>query len=144
MVGKDLVKLRGLSHGVTGVFYRTLKKKNVKNKVNYLVVPIDEFKSSRICSICKTDTLQKAFHTCCFGVLVCKTCKKLWQRGVNASKNMMSIVSSIWSQDGRPTAFKKIYIYLIYISYCLNVHGLDFYHRKDFRLLQVNSFRLTL
>jgi hypothetical protein len=33
MVGKDLVKLRGLIHGVTGVFYRILK--NVKKKVNY-------------------------------------------------------------------------------------------------------------
>ncbi|KAG2206077.1 hypothetical protein INT46_010081, partial [Mucor plumbeus] len=29
-------------------------------------------------------------------------------RDVNASKNMMSIASSIWNRDGRPTAFKRI------------------------------------
>ncbi|KAG2202979.1 hypothetical protein INT46_009096 [Mucor plumbeus] len=27
---------------------------------------------------------------------------------VNASKNMMPIASSIWNQDGRPTAFKRV------------------------------------
>jgi transposase len=43
-----------------------------------------------------------------YNYLVCKTCKTLWQRDVNASKNMMSIASSIWNQDGGPTAFKRI------------------------------------
>ncbi|KAG2202343.1 hypothetical protein INT46_004668 [Mucor plumbeus] len=61
MVGKDSVKLRGLTHGVTGMFYRALKKREKKGKL--LVVPIDEFKTSRICNICKTDTLYKASHT---------------------------------------------------------------------------------
>ncbi|KAG2193015.1 hypothetical protein INT46_009817, partial [Mucor plumbeus] len=61
-----------------------------------------------ICNICKTDTLYKASHTRSYGVLVCKTCKTLWQRDVNASKNMMSIASSIWNRDGRPTAFKRV------------------------------------
>jgi len=106
MVGKDLVKLRGLRHGVTGMFYRTLKKREKEGEL--LVVPIDEFKTSRICNICKTDTLYKASHTRGYGVLVCKTCKTLWQRDVNASKNMMSIAPSIWNRDGRPTAFKRV------------------------------------
>ncbi|KAG2197190.1 hypothetical protein INT46_003352 [Mucor plumbeus] len=106
MVGKDLVKLRGLRHGVTGMFYRTLEKREKEGEL--LVVPIDEFKTSRICNICKTDTLYKASHTRGFGVLDCKTCKTLWQRDVNASKNMMSIAPSIWNRDGRPTAFKRV------------------------------------
>ena len=105
MVGKDSVKLRGLRHGVTCMFYRTLKKREKEGEL--LVVPIDEFKTPRICNICKTDTLYKASHARGFGV-VCKTCKTLWQRDVNACKNMMSIASSIWNQDGRPTAFKRI------------------------------------
>ena len=43
-----------------------------------------------------------------YNYLVCKTCKTLWQRDVNASKNMMPIASSIRNQDGRPTAFKRV------------------------------------
>ena len=109
MVGKGLVSFRGLRHGVTGVFYRILKKRKKEDEL--LVVPIEKLKSSRIFNICKTDTLHKASHTRGFGVLVCKTCKTcktLWQRDVNASKNMMSIASSIWNRDGRPTAFKRV------------------------------------
>jgi hypothetical protein len=106
MVGKDSVKLRGLRHGVTGMFYRTLKKREKESEL--LVVPIDVFKMTRICNISKIDTLYKASHTRGFNVLVCKTCKILWQRDVNASKNMISIASSIWNRDGRPTAFKRI------------------------------------
>ena len=52
--------------------------------------------------------MHKASSTCGFGVLVCKTYKTLCQGDVNASKNMMSIESSIWNHDGRPTAFKRI------------------------------------
>ncbi|KAG2198248.1 hypothetical protein INT46_009027, partial [Mucor plumbeus] len=106
MVGKDSVKLIGLRHGVTGMFYRTLKKREKEREL--VVVSIDEFKTSRICNICKADTLYKASRTRGFGVLVCKTCKTLWQRDVNTSKNMMSIASSIWNRDGRPTAFKRV------------------------------------
>ena len=95
MVEKDSVKLRGLRHNVTGMFYRTLKKREKESEL--LVVPIDDFKTSRICNICKTDTLYKASHTRGFGVLAYKTCKTLWQRNVNASKNIMSIASSIWN-----------------------------------------------
>ncbi|KAG2202266.1 hypothetical protein INT46_009992, partial [Mucor plumbeus] len=103
---KRLVKLRGLRHGVTSMFYRTLKEREKESEL--LVVPIDEFRKSRICNICKTDTLYKASHTGGFGVLVCKTCKTLWQRDVNTFKNIMSIASSIWNQDGSPTAFKRV------------------------------------
>jgi transposase len=106
IVGNDLVKLRGLRHGVTSMFYRTLKEREKESEL--LVVSIDEFRTSRICNICKTDTLYKASHTGGFGVLVCKTYKTLWQRDVNAFKNMMSIASSIWNQDGSPTASKRV------------------------------------
>jgi hypothetical protein len=107
MVGKDLVKLSGLRHGATVVFYRILKK--CENEGELLVVPtIDKLKMPRICNICKTGTSDKAFYTHDFGILVCKTCKTLWQRGVNASKNMMSIAFSICNQDGRPITFSRI------------------------------------
>jgi transposase len=92
MIGKYLVKLRGLRHGVTGVFYRTLKKHGKEGKL--LVVPINGFKTPRFCNNCKTDTMYEASHTRGFDVLVCKICKTLWQRDVNTSKNIMSIASS--------------------------------------------------
>jgi hypothetical protein len=57
---------------------------------------------------------------------------------------MMSIASSIWNQYGCPNAFKRVWIYYIYILYRHNVHGLAFCYQKDFRLLQVSLFGLTL
>jgi hypothetical protein len=58
MVGKYLVKLIGLRHGVVGMFYRTLTKHEKEGEL--LVVSIDEFKTFRICNIFKTDTVHTA------------------------------------------------------------------------------------
>ncbi|KAI7893655.1 uncharacterized protein EV154DRAFT_479179 [Mucor mucedo] len=40
------------------------------------------------------------------GVLCCQKCEKVWQRDVNAARNIMIISKAIWSDEGRPEAFK--------------------------------------
>ncbi|KAI8971610.1 hypothetical protein BDF20DRAFT_824659, partial [Mycotypha africana] len=40
-------------------------------------------------------------------ILVCKTCKILWNRDVNAAKNMMAISISVWKDKERPTEFSR-------------------------------------
>ncbi|GAA5803769.1 hypothetical protein HPULCUR_009253 [Helicostylum pulchrum] len=42
------------------------------------------------------------------GILECeKTCHLLWQRDVNATKNMLDIANSIWEGQGRPNPFNR-------------------------------------
>jgi hypothetical protein len=39
--------------------------------------------------------------------LDCKTCGILWQRVINASKNMLDISNTIWNNNGRPAVFRR-------------------------------------
>ncbi|KAI9275005.1 hypothetical protein EDC94DRAFT_591774, partial [Helicostylum pulchrum] len=80
--GKDLVKLKGLRCGVVGI------------------LSIDGFKAARICNKRSADSLNPAKNVKGQSVLVCKNCNTLWQRDVNASKNILSISLSIWKGDG--------------------------------------------
>ncbi|KAI8984068.1 hypothetical protein BDF20DRAFT_363565 [Mycotypha africana] len=41
----------------------------------------------------------------CYSTKVCKHCHILWQRDINASKNMMTIAASVWAGHGRPSQF---------------------------------------
>ncbi|GAA5808947.1 hypothetical protein MFLAVUS_002347 [Mucor flavus] len=68
---------------------------------------VDEFKTSRICCRCGTDSLDGVAHVKGHSVLVCKTCNTLWQRDVNAAKNMMKISLSIWKGMGRPKVYSR-------------------------------------
>ncbi|KAI7873225.1 uncharacterized protein EV154DRAFT_556343 [Mucor mucedo] len=86
MFGKDLVKLKRLECGVTGVMWRSLKKREAACEL--IAITIDEYKTSKVCSQCYFDTL------------------KVWQSDVNAAGNMMIISKAIWSGEGRPEAFE--------------------------------------
>lgn len=45
------------------------------------------------------------------GILECQnTCLLLWQRDVNATKNMLDIANSIWEGQDRPNPFNRIQI----------------------------------
>ncbi|KAI9251161.1 hypothetical protein EDC94DRAFT_622434 [Helicostylum pulchrum] len=56
MFGKDNVKLRETRCGVTGVFWRALKKREVEG---YLIsVTIGEYLTSQICSVCNNRNLK--------------------------------------------------------------------------------------
>lgn len=105
MFGKDLVKLKGNRCGVTGKLWRALKKR--ERDGGLIAVTIDEYKTSKACNNCQEINLESASHTHGYSVLVCKTCNTLWQRDVNAAKNMMTIAVSTWSGNGRPCVFQR-------------------------------------
>lgn len=105
MFNKDHVKLKGNRVGVTGLLYRTLKKREAFGDL--VVVDIDEYKTSKVCNKCQTESVDIFGGIRGYGVLECKTCFTLWNRDVNASKNMMSISLSVWNGDGRPSVFTR-------------------------------------
>ncbi|KAI9475647.1 MAG: hypothetical protein EXX96DRAFT_574065 [Benjaminiella poitrasii] len=94
MFGKDLMRLKGLRCGVTGMFYQALKKR--ERAGDLVVVTIDEYLTS-----------QKVSHVVGFSVLACTACHTLWQRDVNAAINIMAIAKSIWEGEGRPAIFER-------------------------------------
>ncbi|KAG1441212.1 hypothetical protein G6F56_011583 [Rhizopus delemar] len=89
MFGKNVVKLKNNRTGVTGVFWRSLKKR--EREGGLIAITIDEYKTSKICNKCRSESLEAASHTRGQGVLECKTCSTLWQRDVNTTKKMLSI-----------------------------------------------------
>lgn len=105
MVGKDQVKLKGLRVGVTGKLYEALKKR--ERRGDLIVVGIDEYLTSQVCSKCQQRTLNGLEGVRGHSVLVCQNCRTIWQRDVNASVNMMTICKSIWNGQGRPQAYKR-------------------------------------
>ncbi|KAI9484120.1 MAG: hypothetical protein EXX96DRAFT_560980 [Benjaminiella poitrasii] len=75
MFGKGLVRLNGLRCGVTGMFYQALKK---RERAGYLVVvTINVYLTSQVCSECSTRTLEKVSHVVGFSVLACTACHTL-------------------------------------------------------------------
>jgi len=105
MFGKDHVKLKGNRCGVTGVLWRALKKR--ERAGGLIAIIMDENKTSKICNNCRSTTLESASHIRGQSVLECKTCSTLWQRDVNAAKNMLSISMNVWMGAGRPAEFKR-------------------------------------
>ncbi|PHZ09882.1 uncharacterized protein RHIMIDRAFT_261113 [Rhizopus microsporus ATCC 52813] len=87
MFGKDNVKLKGHRCGVVGKLFKTLKKRGAEDHL--IVVTIDEFKISKICSFCSSDDVNiistSGFKGC--SVLTCKQCRKVWQRDMNAAND---------------------------------------------------------
>ena len=98
-----MVKLKGNKCGVTGVFWHASKK--WEKEENLLVVTINEFMTSRICNIYNENSLKKVDGVNDHSVLGCQNCKTLWQRDINATKNMLLISSLIWNDNGRPEVF---------------------------------------
>ncbi|KAG2201203.1 hypothetical protein INT47_013014 [Mucor saturninus] len=103
---KDLVKFKGLRHGISNKIYIQL---NIREKI----VDINEFKTSKICNcrlqpnlenlkVSQDDHTRKIHQ-----VLKCITCNIYWNRDVMASKNMITIAHSIWNGNDRPTVFKR-------------------------------------
>ncbi|GAA5812581.1 hypothetical protein MFLAVUS_006038 [Mucor flavus] len=88
MFGKDIVKLRGNRCGMTGVSWRALKKREAEGGL--IAVNIDEDLTSQICSV-RGDVGNKGKSS-----LICETCDKIWQRDVSASRNMLTVATSIF------------------------------------------------
>jgi transposase len=90
---------------VVGEFFSTLKKREAAGDL--IVVTIDEYNTSKTCSLCFFDELKlmkaPGFKEC--GVFTCSSCGKVWQRDVNAARNMMTISKAVWGGEGRPKVF---------------------------------------
>ncbi|KAI8979054.1 hypothetical protein BDF20DRAFT_867392 [Mycotypha africana] len=56
MFGKDAAKLKGQRCGFVGKLFATLKKREAEGQL--IVVTIDEFKTSKTCSLCFYDDMQ--------------------------------------------------------------------------------------
>lgn len=105
LFGKDHVRLKGNRCGVSGSLYRCLKKR--ERAGGLIAVTIDEFRTSKICNGCRSDSLTSAGHIRGQSVLECTTCNILWQRDVNAAKNMLAIGVEVWKGVGRPNEFSR-------------------------------------
>ncbi|KAG1436416.1 hypothetical protein G6F56_013565 [Rhizopus delemar] len=78
-----------------------------------VVLDIDEYNTSQVCSKCQALGLRKlrTETSSFFSVLVCDHCatqtggQTIWQRDVNASRNMHSIATSIIHGQPRPNHF---------------------------------------
>ena len=92
-------KHRKFKEPVKGKGFRTLFRKN-----GYDLYLVDEFRTSCKCSYCKGDC--RTFRKCPnprpwkdsiitrHGLLACKTCKGLWNRDENSSRNIYKIIKS--------------------------------------------------
>ena len=105
MFNKDSVKLKGLRTGVTGILWRAIKRREKEGDL--IALEIDEFKTSKICSRCYGDSLKKVEGVKGQSVLGCTNCQTLWQRDINAAKNMSLIASYIWNGHKRPPMFQR-------------------------------------
>ena len=98
-----MIKLKNKKYGITDVLWHVLKK--WEKEGDLLIVTIDEFMTSRICNVCYEDSLKKVDGAKSHSVLGCQNFKTLWQRDINAAKNMLLISSLIWNGNGCPEVF---------------------------------------
>lgn len=89
MLRKDLVKLKDIRCDVLDVLWRCLKKRKAADGL--LVIPIDGFRTSRICSKCYTNSFDAVRSIKGQNFLACKIYNTLWQIDMNTLKNMVVI-----------------------------------------------------
>ncbi|KAI8971832.1 hypothetical protein BDF20DRAFT_886726, partial [Mycotypha africana] len=82
---------------VVGKPFATLRKREAKGQL--MVVTIDEFKTSKTCSLYFYDDMQIVDTPGFKGT-------GLWQRDVNAAINRMTLSRAVWYGAGRPDVFK--------------------------------------
>jgi ribosomal protein L37AE/L43A len=104
MFSKDQVKFKGLQTGVTGLLWRALKKRE-KDTSSFIILTVDECRTSKVCSSCKNSALKVPSIVKGYGVLQCEKCGIVWNRDTNAAKNMLVIAQSTWSGNGHPPIY---------------------------------------
>ncbi|KAI7902109.1 uncharacterized protein BX663DRAFT_511783 [Cokeromyces recurvatus] len=112
MFGKDGVHLKGLRVGVTGVLYKQLKIRQKSGKL--LLASVDEFKTSKVQQDLPKLTCHACLQTCLtdayiglHSIQACQSCEIMWQRDVNASKNIFKISRQVIGGHGRPREFTR-------------------------------------
>ena len=105
-------KHRKFKEPVKGKGFRTLFRKN-----GYDLYLVDEFRTSCKCSYCGGEC--KTFRKCPnprpwkdsiitrHGLLACKTCKGLWNRDENSSRNIYKIIKSHIDGFDRPNYLSR-------------------------------------
>ena len=95
--------MKGKIAGVSRVVFRALRH---HDRLGHLVlVKVPEFRSSKICSRCQTLTLEHvrdqvsgdALHA----VLRCNNCATVWNRDVNAARNLRFIAIHMAANENR-------------------------------------------
>jgi len=96
--------------------------REVFRKAGYEIYLIDEFRTSMMCSFCQDkddccEKFRKREHRkyLCHGLLRCKTCKRMWNRDLNASINIKRIleneilgaINSVNKDERRPLYLKR-------------------------------------
>lgn len=101
MFGKDNVRLAKKRCGVVGILWRILRRREINNEC--ILTTIDEYYTSQVCNTCALLSLKEKRG---FKVLTCTKCNAVFDRNINAAKNMMLISLNIWKGDGRPEIYK--------------------------------------
>ncbi|KAH8548160.1 hypothetical protein BGW37DRAFT_507662 [Umbelopsis sp. PMI_123] len=94
MFNKDGVPMRGQRVGVTNILWKTLKRR--ERQGHLVAITIDEYLTSR--------TADGVSH---HSILVCDHCQILWQRDINAAKNMYGIAMAMWIDGRRPNELAR-------------------------------------
>jgi transposase len=101
MFGKDNVRLAKKRCGVVGILWKILRRRERNNEC--ILTTIDEYYTSQVCNTCALLSLKEKRG---FKVLTCTKCNAVFDRNINAAKNMMLISLNIWKGDGRPEIYK--------------------------------------
>jgi transposase len=85
------------------------KLKEAEDEGRAVVVLVDEYNTSQVCSVCGLKGLKKLRLPGdeLYGVLVCPNCSKVWQRDVNASRNIHYVATAEVGGGNRPVAFRR-------------------------------------
>ncbi|GAA5813016.1 hypothetical protein MFLAVUS_006482 [Mucor flavus] len=108
----DAVFPTSMKGTLPGLLRRLVKALKTAEYQGLLVtVPVTEYKTSRICSNCSRDNTEnvRVDGVSLFGVLHClnQSCNTLWQRDINASRNMHRISSNIIANGEVPALFRR-------------------------------------
>lgn len=101
--------MKGTLPGLSRRLVKALKTAEYQGLL--VTVPVTEYKTSRICSNCSRDNTEnvRVDGVSLFGVLHClnQSCNTLWQRDINASRNMHRISSNIIANGEVPALFRR-------------------------------------
>ena len=93
-------------------------EKELFRKKWYEIYLVDEFRTSKKCSVCDEGICEKFKwkknkkthrHQLIHGLIICKNmkCCKIWNRDENGSSNMYRIAKSVIEGNGRPTYLRR-------------------------------------
>lgn len=84
---------------------KLLKKAEQEGKL--IVMDINEYNTSQVCSRCGEKALEqiRAAGLSLYTVLACTSCRTVWQRDINASRNIYGICYNTIYHGHRPSIF---------------------------------------